>query len=52
MNLDMTDKELLKVILESGTDELDEKYMTDGETVDLVVDILRHRTGERDEHDK
>ena len=43
MDLDMTDKELLKVIMESGTDELDEKYMTDGETVDLVVDVLRHR---------
>jgi hypothetical protein len=49
MNLDMNDKELLKVILESGTDELDKGYMTDGETVDLVIDVLRHRLGERDE---
>jgi len=45
-DLDMTDKELLKVIMESVTDELDEKYMTDGETVDLVVDVLRHRLRE------
>lgn len=50
MNLDMTDKELLKIILESGTDELDEKYMTDGETVDLVVDVLRHRLNLNEEN--
>ena len=46
-DLDMTDKELLKVIMESVTDELDEKYMTDGETVDLVVDVLMHRLREK-----
>lgn len=49
-DLAMTDKELLKVILESGTDELDEKYMTDGETVDLVVDVLRHRLNLNEEN--
>ena len=44
MNLDMTDKKLLKVILKKG--------ITDGEALDLVVDVLRHRLGEEDEHDK
>lgn len=39
MNLDMTDKELLKVILK--------KCITDGEALDLVVDILRHRLGDQ-----
>lgn len=50
MNLDMTDKELLKVILESGTNELDEGFMTDGEIVDLVVDVLRHRLNLNEEN--
>ena len=44
MKKDMTDKELLKVILKKDT--------TDGESLDLVVDVLRHRLGEEDEHDK
>jgi len=35
MNLDMTDEELLKVIIDVS--------ITDGEALDLVVDVLRHR---------
>jgi len=37
-DLDMTDKELLKVILDKNT--------TDGESLDLVVEVLRHRLTE------
>ena len=44
MKKDMTDKELLKVILKKDT--------TDGESLDLVVDVLRHRLGEEDEHNQ
>lgn len=44
MNLNMTDKELLKVILKKDT--------TDGESLDLVVDVLRHRLGGKDEHNQ
>jgi len=39
VNLNMTDKELLKVILDKNT--------TDGESLDLVVEVLRHRLGEK-----
>lgn len=49
MDLDMTDKELLKVILESGT-VARMGYMTDGETVDLVIDVLRHRLNLNEEN--
>jgi len=42
MNLDMTDKELLKVILDV--------CITDGEALDLVVDVLRHRLNLNEEN--
>jgi len=44
MKKDMTDKELLKIILD--------KYTTDGESLDLVVEVLRHRLGGKDEHNQ
>ncbi len=42
MNLDMTDKKLLKLILDVS--------ITDGEALDLVVDVLRHRLNLNEEN--